>query len=110
MLRSSDKMTVTSASTSAASIAITRSKVLPLPSPSDHKRKCFVCNRKGKEYRSRGESLLKLQEARTEATLIGVMDANANSDDPLLQSAAKRLGLYQAAGDLLYNNAQIPDH
>ena len=29
------------------------------------------------------------------------MDANENSDDPVLHSAAKRLRIHQAAGDLL---------
>ncbi|XP_065063007.1 uncharacterized protein LOC135689636 [Rhopilema esculentum] len=101
MSKSFDEMTKTSASTSAASIPITRSKVVPLPSPSDHERKCFVCNRKRKKYRGREESLLKLQETRAEATLLGVMDANENSDDPVLHSAAKRLRIHQAAGDLL---------
>ena len=89
MSKSFNEMTETSASTSAASIPITRSKVVPLPSPSDHKRKCFVCNRKRKKYRGCEESLLKLQETRAEATLLGVIDANEYSDDPVLHSAAK---------------------
>ena len=98
---SEDDTTQTFSSTSAGSTLTTRSKVVHLPSPSDQERECFVCNKRRKKVRGREESLLKLQEERAEATLVGVMDANENSDDPVLHSAAKRLRIHHAGGDLL---------
>ena len=45
--------------------------------------------------------MLKLQEERAEATLVDAMDANENSYDPVLHSAAKRLRIHHSGGDLL---------
>ena len=98
---SDDDMNQTCSSTSAGSTLMMRSKVVHLPSPSDQERKCFVCNKRRKKVQGREESLLKLQEERAEATLVGVMDANENSGDPVLHSAAKRLRIHHAGGDLL---------
>eukprot|EP00794_Sanderia_malayensis_P013311 gene13311-14684_t len=79
----------------------TRSKVSHLPLPGDRKRKCFVCDRSRKKTRGKEESLMKLEEPRAEAKLLGVMEENELSNDPILQNAAKRLKLHSAAGDLL---------
>eukprot|EP00794_Sanderia_malayensis_P006503 gene6503-7248_t len=56
-------------------------------------------NHKG--ARKTSESLMKLEEPRAEAKLLGVMEENELSNDPILQNAAKRLKLHSAAGDLL---------
>ncbi len=80
----------------------TRSKVDHLPAPSDQNKKCFVCNKGRKKLCGHEETLMKLQEPRAEAKLMSVLDENQNSDDPILQSAAKRLQIHQGGGGDLF--------
>eukprot|EP00794_Sanderia_malayensis_P005820 gene5820-6517_t len=102
MLTENEEQSQASNLPSTSECPATRSKVDHLPAPSDHNRKCFVCNKGRKKLRGHEETLMKLQEPRAEAKLISVLDENKHSDDPILQSAAKRLQIHQAGGGDLF--------